>query len=344
MKKLIFNIGNKTIGDGGILIQSMSDRKTSLIEENISLTNSLEELSLDMMRFSILDEDDLNALIEIKKKVNIPIIADIHYNYLYAIKAMKNHADKVRINPGNIGSESNLREVIKTAKEMNIPLRIGVNSGSLNKYKGKTSSKIDDYLLALDETLEIFKQENFEKIVLSLKSSDVDMTTQLYRRAYEKYPYPLHIGLTEAGRALEGAIKSTVALFPLLKDGIGDTIRVSLAEKREYEIRACKTLLKCAGRIKVPSLTVCPTCGRTLVDVKELSDRIQLILDRTNKDIHVACMGCPVNGIGEAKDCDIGITGSGLKDLYILFSRGKEIGRYKKEEALKKIEEYIKEF
>ena len=344
MRKLIFNIGNKTIGDGGILIQSMSDRKTSLIEENISLTNSLEELSLDMMRFSILDEDDLNALIEIKKKVNIPIIADIHYNYLYAIKAMKNHADKVRINPGNIGSESNLREVIKTAKEMNIPLRIGVNSGSLNKYKGKTSSKIDDYLLALDETLEIFKQENFEKIVLSLKSSDVEMTTQLYRRAYEKYPYPLHIGLTEAGRALEGAIKSTVALFPLLKDGIGDTIRVSLAEKREYEIRACKTLLKCAGRIKVPSLTVCPTCGRTLVDVKELSDSIQLILDRTNKDIHVACMGCPVNGLGEAKDCDIGITGSGLKDLYILFSRGKEIGRYKKEEALKKIEEYIKEF
>lgn len=344
MDKFLFNIGNKLIGDGSCLIQTMSDTKTSNINENITLTNSLTDIGLDMMRFSILDEEDLKAIKEIKKQTKIPLIADIHYNYLFALSAIENGIDKIRINPGNIGSESNLRNVILKAKEFNVPIRIGVNSGSLNKYKGKTSNCIDDYFLALDETLNIFKEENFNNLVLSLKSTSITNTQDLYSKAFYKYPYPLHIGLTEAGRGQEGIIKSTIALFPLLNQGIGDTIRVSLADNRIEEIRACKNLLKYASRIKLPSLIVCPTCGRTKVDVKEIADELQIFLDKINKDIKIAVMGCPVNGLGEAKDADIGITGSGNLEEYILFSKGKELGKYNKEQAMDKLKKFIINF
>lgn len=344
MNRYLFSIGNKIIGSDEVLIQTMSDRKTSDIEYNVNLTNSLSKMGLDMMRFSILDEEDVKAIKEIKKRVNIPLIADIHFNYLFALSCMDNNVDKVRINPGNIGSEANLRKVINKAKETNTPLRIGVNSGSLNKYKGKTSSFVDDYFLALDETLNIFQSEDFNNIVLSLKSTDLELTSTLYRKAYEKYPYPLHLGLTEAGKGSQGICKSSICLYPLLKDKIGDTIRVSLADDRREELRVCKTLLKYAGRKTLPTLIVCPTCGRTLVDVKEIAIDIENYLDYVFKDIKVAVMGCPVNGIGEAKDCDIGIAGSGLENIYLLFSKGKEIGRYQKDEAIKKMKDFIDEF
>ncbi len=344
MEKLKFNIGNKIIGDNNVLIQTMSDSKTSNVDYNIKLTNELEKIGLDMMRFSILDNDDVEAIKIIKKNTNIPIIADIHFNYKFALAVMDNNIDKVRINPGNIGSEVFLREIINKAKSKNVTLRIGVNSGSLNKYKGKTKSPIDDYLLALDETLNIFESEGFNHIVLSLKSTSIDYTTKLYKKAYLKYPYPLHLGLTEAGRNTQGIVKSSICLFPLLQEGIGDTIRVSLANDRKEEIRVCKTLLKYANRKVEPTLIVCPTCGRTKCDVKEIADHVETFLDSINKDIKVAVMGCPVNGLGEAKDCDIGITGSGNYNEYLLFSKGKELGRFKKEECIKKLEDYIKNF
>lgn len=344
MDRFLFNIGNKLIGDGYCLIQTMSDTKTSNIKANIDLTNTLTDIGLDMMRFSILDEEDIRAIKEVKKNTSIPLIADIHYNYLFALSAIENGIDKIRINPGNIGGESNLRKVILKAKEYNVPIRIGVNSGSLNKYKGKTDNEIDDYFLALDETLNIFKDENFNNLVLSLKSTSISKTQELYSKAYYKYPYPLHIGLTEAGRGQEGIIKSTIALFPLLNQGIGDTIRVSLADNRIEEIRACKNLLKYAGRINLPTLIVCPTCGRTKVDVKEIADELKVFLDKIKKDIKIAVMGCPVNGLGEAKDTDIGITGSGNKNEYILFSKGKEIGKYNKVEAIEKLKKFIIKF
>ena len=346
MKRISFRIGNKVIGDSNpILIQTMADRKTSDVEYNIALTNNLEKMGLDMMRFSVLDFDDAEAFGVIRKNTNIPLIADIHFDYRFALKAMDNGADKVRINPGNIQSEANLRQVIAKAKEKGIPLRIGVNSGSLNKYKGKGKDQVDDFLFAMDDTLHVFESEGFDSIVLSLKTSNPDNLYEIYKRAYDKYPYPLHIGLTESGFGIEGAIKSAVSLFPLLKEGIGDTIRVSLADERKEEIRAIKTLLSLSKRRDdLPELVVCPSCGRTQIDLKPISREIQDHLDFVFKKIKIACMGCPVNGIGEAKDADYGIAGSGKKDLYLLFSKGKPIGTFEKKEALDKLFQFIDNF
>lgn len=339
MEKLSFAIGSKIIGGNSpILIQTMSDRKTSDIDYNINLTNSLQRMGLDMMRFSVLDFDDARAFSKIKEKTNLPLIADVHFDYRFALMAMDNHADKVRINPGNIQSEANLRQVIEKAKEKNIPLRIGVNSGSLNKYRGKGKDQTEDFLLAMDDTLSVFRSENFDHIVLSLKTSDPNRLCEIYERASERYPYPLHIGLTESGFGIQGAMKSAIALYPLLKEGIGDTIRVSLADDRREEIRAVKTLLKVSGRRNdLPQLIVCPSCGRTQIDLKPVSRTIQDHLDFVFKDIKVACMGCPVNGIGEAKDADFGIAGSGKKDVYLLFAKGNPIGLFEKKEALDRL-------
>lgn len=346
MDRISFSIGNRKIGAGNsILIQTMSDHKTSDVEYNAALTNRLSEMGLDMMRFSVLDFDDAKAFSNLKEKTNIPLIADIHFDYRFALAAMENHADKVRINPGNIQSEANLREVIQMAKEKNVPLRIGVNSGSLNRYRGKGKDRIDDFLFAMDDTLKIFRDENFDNIVLSLKTSDPENLYEIYRRAYDKYPYPLHIGLTESGYGIEGSIKSAVALFPLLKEGIGDTIRVSLADDRKEELRAVKTLLKLSGRLdNVPDLVVCPGCGRTQIDLKPISREISDHLDFVFKKIKIACMGCPVNGIGEAKDADYGIAGSGKKDVYVLFSKGKSLGLFEKKEAMTRLFDLIDRF
>lgn len=341
-----FNIGNKIIGDNNpILIQSMGDKKTTEVDYLVNETNKLEKMGLDMMRFSLLDESDCYAIKEIKKRVNIPIIADVHFNYRYALLAIESGVDKIRINPGNIGGNDKLKIVINECKKKNIPIRIGVNSGSLNKYRGKTGSKVDDILLALDETISIFKEENFNNIVLSLKSSSIDDLYDIYKKAYDKYPYPLHIGLTESGFSTLGVTKSSIALYPLLKEGIGDTIRVSLADDREEEIRACKTLLKISKRrMDIPDMIVCPTCGRTQIDLKPISREILTHLDYVFKNCKVAVMGCPVNGIGEAKDADFGIAGSGEKDIYVLFKKGNVLGRYKKEEALDKLYQMIDDF
>lgn len=343
MSQIKFNIGNKLIGNN-VLIQSMSDIKTSKINENIKLTNFLAERGLDMMRFSILDYDDAIALKEIKANVNIPIIADIHFDYRLALLAMENNVDKIRINPGNIKKDG-IYKIIEVAKEKHIPIRIGVNSGSLNKYKGKTSSKIDDILLELNETLKIFEDNKFNLLVLSLKSSDALETYQLYSKASKLYPYPLHIGLTESGFSSVGCIKSATCLYPLLVEGIGDTIRVSLSNDRIEEIRACKELLRLANRrTNIPEMIVCPGCGRTQIQLKEVANEVANYLDKINKNIKVAVMGCPVNGIGEAKDADFTITGNQVLNSYLVIVHGKIIGTFSKEEALNKLYNLIDEF
>ena len=346
MEHIRFNIGNKVIGDGApCLIQSMGDKKTTCVEEMVKETNDLASCGLDMMRFSVLDFADIEALKEIKKRVSIPVIADIHFDYRFALGALEAGVDKIRINPGNIGSEARLRTVIRACKEKNIPIRIGVNSGSLNKYRGKTGSKADDILLALEDTLAIFKEENFDPIVLSLKSSNPEDLKELYEKAYQRYPYPLHLGLTESGFSTLGSVKSAIGLYPLLAEGIGDTLRVSLADDRIEELRAAKTLLRLAGRRNdIPDLIVCPTCGRTLIDVKPISREILAHLDHVFKPVKIAVMGCPVNGIGEAKDATFGIAGSGKEGLYVLFEHGHEIGLYPKEEALRKLYQLIDTF
>lgn len=343
MERIQFKIGNKTIGNGApILLQTMSDRKTSDIGYQVSLTKRLTKMGVDMMRFSTLDEEDCHALKEIKKRVSVPVIADIHFDYRFALMSMEAGVDKIRINPGNIGSETNLRAVIDMAKEKNVPIRIGVNSGSLNKYRGKGKNKTEDFLLAMDETIHVFESEGFSSLVLSLKTSDPDLLYPLYKEAYERYRYPLHIGLTESGFATMGSIKSAVSLFPLLKEGIGDTIRVSLADDRKEEVRAMKTLLSLSKRREdFPTLIVCPSCGRTQIDLKPIARIVSDYLDTVFKPVKVAVMGCPVNGIGEAKDADYGIAGSGKQDVYVLFEKGKSLGLFEKEEALQRLFEKI---
>ncbi len=345
MKRIAFAVGNRTLGDGKVLLQSMGDRKTALVEPLVEETNLLQSMGLDMMRFSVLDEADLKALAEIKRRVHVPVIADIHFNAAYAIRAMEAGVDKIRINPGNIGGEARLRSVVEEAKRRNVPIRIGVNSGSLSFYKGKGRDEVEDYFLALDATLAVFRDLGFDRIVLSLKSSSPERTLRLYREAYGRYPYPLHVGLTESGFGVMGAAKSALALYPLLREGIGDTLRVSLSDERKEELRVAKTLLRQAGRRKdIPELVVCPTCGRTLVDVKELAKEVADILDFIFKDVKVAVMGCPVNGVGEAKDADIGIAGSGAPGVYLLFAKGRSLGLYEKKEALMRLRSFLKEF
>ncbi len=345
MNKLSFPIGDKVIGDCKVLIQSMSDTKTSDVSHNIELTNDLARQGMDMMRFSVLDEEDARALAEIRKNVSVPVIADIHYDLNLALLALESGVDKLRINPGNIQEGHLLEEVIYKAKERNVPVRIGVNAGSLNRYWGKGKDHYEDYFLALEDVLSVFRACDYDHIVLSLKTHDPSITEKLNRIAYERYPYPLHIGVTEAGIGIDSAIKSTLAISDLLRDGIGDTIRISMAEERKHEIRACKTLLQGLGlRNNFPTLTVCPTCGRTKVDVKPLANEVKDILDYVHKDVKVAIMGCPVNGMGEAKDADIGIAGSGEQDLYILFEQGHVIKKCDRQTALSELKNFVENF
>jgi (E)-4-hydroxy-3-methylbut-2-enyl-diphosphate synthase len=346
IKRISFAIGTKQIGAGNpILIQSMGDRKTTQVDSLVALTEDLAKQGLDLMRFSVLDASDAKAIGEIRKRVSVPVIADIHFDYRLALLALENGVDKIRINPGNIGSEANIRTVIAECKKRNVPIRIGCNSGSLNLYKGRTKTPVGDFMAAMDDTLRIFKSENFDHLVLSLKTSDPLMLEDLYEKAYRRYPYPLHLGLTESGFGTMGAIKSSLAVAPLLEEGIGDTIRVSLADDRREELRACKTLLRLTGRRNdLPELVVCPTCGRTKIDLKPISRLVAEHLDYVFKPVKVAVMGCPVNGVGEAKDADVGIAGSGKKDVYLLFSKGKPLGLFDKETALRKLFEYIDSF
>ena len=339
MNKYQFYIGNLLIGNHApISIQSMSDIKTERVEDNVLLTNDLAKRGLEMMRFSVLNEKDAYALKEIKKQVNIPIVSDIHFSPKLAFLSLESGVDKIRINPGNFPSLSLLRDLINECKTKNVAIRIGINAGSLNAYRGKCSNTVDDMLFALSDTIKVFEEENFTHLVLSLKTSNPDLIEELYTKADERYPYPLHVGLTESGRKLNGAIRSTFALTNILKKGIGDTIRISLADDRKEEVRACKELLKLTKRREdIPTLVVCPSCGRTLIDLKEVSEIVEDRLDFVNKDIQVAVMGCPVNGIGEAKDADFGIAGSGKKDVYLYFEKGKEIGLFDKEEAINRI-------
>ena len=217
MNKYQFTIGDVTIGGNNpISIQSMSDIKTENISENIALTNDLAKRGLQLMRFSVLDEKDALALKVIKKNVAVPIISDIHFSPKLAFLSLESGVDKIRINPGNFPSLSLLRELIRECKRRNVAIRIGVNAGSLNAFKGKTKSRADDMLLALDDTLKVFQEEDFTHLVLSLKSSDPDLTEELYLKAYEKYPYSLHVGLTESGLSLNGSIRSTYALTKIL--------------------------------------------------------------------------------------------------------------------------------
>lgn len=324
----VIQIGNVKIGGGHpVAIQSMTNTKTEDIEAAVKQILALEKAGCDIVRSTVPTKEAAKALKEIKKQIHIPLVADIHFNYKLAIEAIKNGADKIRINPGNIGVEENIRKVVETAKEYHVPIRIGVNSGSLEKplvekYHGVTAQGLVES--ALDKVAMLEKYD-FHDIVVSIKSSNVLMCAEAYRLVSDQIDYPLHVGITEAGTLYSGNIKSAVGLGIILNQGIGDTIRVSLTGDPVNEIASAKLILKTLGLRKGGIEVVsCPTCGRTNIDLISLANQVETMAsDYEHLNIKVAVMGCVVNGPGEAKEADVGIAGGIGEGL--LIKKGKVI-------------------
>lgn len=328
-------------GDSPISVQSMTNTDTRDIKATVDQIKSLEATGCDIVRLAILDNEAATAIGKIKKLVKIPLVADIHYDYRLAVECMKNGVDKIRLNPGNIGGNDRVKIVAGMAKERGIPIRIGVNSGSvekgiLDKFGGVTAEGMVESALAHVAMLE---NVDFNDIAISIKASSVPMTIAAYRLLSEKCSYPLHVGVTEAGTVYKGTIKSSVGIGCLLAEGIGDTIRVSLTGDPVEEIKAGKQILKSLGLLREGiEIVSCPTCGRTQVNLIDIANSIEPLLEKMDKNIKVAIMGCAVNGPGEAIDADIGIAG-GVNEV-LLFKKGRIIRKIPQENV---VEELLKE-
>lgn len=306
-------IGNRKIGGKNpILIQSMTNTKTEDVKATVEQIHRLEKAGCEIIRCTVPTLEAAEAIKEIKKQISIPLVADIHFDYRMAIAAMENGADKIRINPGNIGFRERLQAVVETAKARNIPIRVGVNSGSLEKdlvekYHGVTAEGIVES--ALDK-VHMIEDMDYQNLVISIKSSDVLMCVKAHELLADKTPYPLHVGITEAGTITSGNIKSAIGLGLILNQGIGNTIRVSLTGDPVEEIKSAKLILRTLqlrkGGVEVVS---CPTCGRTQIDLIKLANQVETMVEDYPLDIKVAVMGCVVNGPGEAKEADLGIAG-----------------------------------
>ena len=327
-------IGSLLIGgQDKVLIQSMCKHKTSMVNEIVKEINECAALGADMMRVSILDNEDANAIREIKKQISIPLIADIHFNPDLAIMAIKNGVDKIRINPGNINDENKIKEIVTLAKKKHVAIRVGANSGSVNPEVDAFDIPLSHKLiLSVKKHIELLEKYDFHDIVISLKASNIKETINAYRLASELFPYPLHIGITEAGPLDLSLIRSVAGLAPLLLDGIGDTIRISITGNAQDEVIAAKRLLHDCGLYEnYPTFISCPTCGRTQVDVRPLGAKVFKYLEKNNIKLSVAVMGCVVNGPGEAKGADIGIAGG--KGQYVIFKKGEVIKKVSEDEA-----------
>ena len=337
------NVGGLLIGgQNKVVIQSMCNIKTEYYEKVSEQINECAALGAEMMRVSVMDEKDAFAIKEIKKRISIPLVADIHFDYRLALLAMESGVDKIRINPGNIGDIENVKKVVAMAKEKHIPIRIGVNSGSLDKeiHDYSTSYTAEKLVASAKKHVDILESLGFYDIVISLKGSNVLETIAAYKLASETFPYPLHLGITEAGFKDIAVIRSSAGLAPLLLDGIGDTIRISISGSVKDEIITCKRLLHDCGLYpNYPTLVACPTCGRTQVNVEELARKVMDYLETVNKPIHVAVMGCVVNGPGEAKNADIGIAGGCHQ--YVIFKKDKIIKKVPEAEAFETLVEEI---
>lgn len=325
-------IGNRVIGGGSpILIQSMTNTRTEDVQATVDQIHRLEKAGCEIIRCTVPDMEAAKAVKEIKKQISIPLVADIHFDYKMAIAAMENGADKIRINPGNIGGEDKVAAVVNAAKERNIPIRVGVNSGSLEKelvekYHGVTAQGIVES--ALDK-VHMIEKLGYENMVISMKASDVLMCVKAHELLADQTDYPLHVGITESGTIISGNIKSSIGLGLILHQGIGDTIRVSLTGDPVEEIKSAKLILKTLGLRKGGIEVVsCPTCGRTKIDLIGLAGKVENMVAEFPLDIKVAVMGCAVNGPGEAKEADIGIAGGIGEGLLI-----------KKGEIIKKVPE-----
>lgn len=340
-------VGNIYIGGNApVLVQSMCTTDTRNVAATVAQIKALQKAGCEMVRLAVPDMAAAKALGKIKKKVNIPLVADIHFSAEFAMEAMRQGIDKLRLNPGNIGNEEKIKMVVLEAKKRRIPIRIGVNGGSLEKdilqkYKGKVTAKA--MVESAMRHIKILEKYGFGNILISLKASDVERTVEAYRLLSKKVNYPLHIGVTEAGTIFRGTIVSAIGLGILLYDGIGDTLRVSLTADPVEEVRVAWEILKSLEvRKRGITVTSCPTCGRTEINLIGLAEEVEKILAQFDKDIHVAVMGCVVNGPGEAREADLAIVGG--KGVGLIVKKGEIVRKVQEKDLLKEFVKEVKKF
>ena len=327
-------------GQDRVVIQSMTNTRTKDIEATVAQIRRLEDAGCEIIRVAILDMKDARAVSQIKKQIRIPLVCDIHFNPDFALEAIRQGTDKIRLNPGNIEDETKIREIVTLCKEKHIPIRIGINAGSLNR---KYSHSEEAMIESAKDHLRILEEMDFHDVCLSFKSSDPLECIKAYRLASQTFPYPLHLGVTEAGGLLNSTIKSSLALGNLLLDGIGDTIRISVSDDPIEEIRVAKKLLRACGlRRNVANLISCPTCGRIQYDMLPIVKEMEEWLDTVDKDVTVAIMGCPVNGPQEASRADIGVAGG--KDSAVLFKKGKIVRTIPQDQIVSVLKQEVEAF
>ena len=336
-------VGNVQIGgQDKVVIQSMCNTKTKDVEATVKQILDLEKVGCEIIRVACLDMEDAKAIKKIKERIHIPIVADIHFDYKIALEAIESGVDKVRINPGNIGSEEKVKAVVDKCKEKHIPIRIGVNAGSLEKdlleKYGKPTAEA--MIESARRHVEILEKLDFKDYLISLKASNLDLCIKSYELASKEFDCPLHLGITEAGTEFSGTVKSSIGLGVMLREGIGDTVRVSLSDDPVKEIKVAKEILKdCNLYKKTPTLIACPTCGRTQIDLIPIAKEVEEFLQTIESDITVAVMGCVVNGPGEAREADIGIAGGVNEGM--LFKKGKTIKKVPQEKIVETLKEEI---
>ena len=336
-------VGNVQIGgQNKVVIQSMCNTKTKDVDETVKQILELEKAGCEIIRVACLDMEDAKAIKQIKERINIPIVADIHFDYKIALQAIESGVDKVRINPGNIGSKDRVKAVVDKCKEKKIPIRIGVNAGSLEKdlleKYGKPTAKA--MVESAKRHIDILEELDFKDYLLSLKASNLDLCIEAYEEAAKTFNCPLHLGITESGTEFSGTIKSSIGLGYMLRNGIGDTIRVSLSDDPVKEIKVAKEILKDCNLYKnLPTLVACPTCGRTQIDLIPIAKEMEEFLQTIDSNITVAVMGCAVNGPGEAREADIGIAG-GIKEG-LLFKKGEIIKKIPQDKIVEELKTEI---
>ena len=343
-KTRTIKIGNAKIGSKNpVVIQGMCNTKTTDVGKTVDQINQVGELGCEMMRIAIPDIEAAKAIPKIKKGIKMPLIGDIHFDYKLALESIFQGIDKIRVNPGNISERKHLYAIISEAKKANIPIRVGINSGSvekeiLDKYKHPTPEALVESAL---NNIKLFEDKGFNNIVVSLKSTDVFNTIESYKLFAEKSDYPLHVGVTEAGPLIPGIVKNTMGIATLLREGIGDTVRVSFTENPEVLIKVTKEILKMLGLYKKePTIISCPTCGRTEIKLMKLVKEVEEKLKDLRRPLKVAVMGCVVNGPGEAKEADFGIAGG--KGCGAIFKKGKVIKKVDEDKLVDELMEVIK--
>ncbi len=341
--KRLIRIGDVCIGaDRPVAIQSMTNTDTKDTEATVRQILSLEKAGCEIIRVAAYDIDAARNIRNIRDRIHIPLVADVHFDYRIAVAAMESGADKVRINPGNIGSNDRIRIVADAAKAHHIPIRVGANTGSLaREYQGSDRSRA--LFESAMENVRALESFGFEDIVVALKSSDVSETVRAYRMMDREVDYPLHVGITEAGGYEKSIVKSSIGIGSLLLDGIGDTIRVSITGDPVLEIEAAKDILQFSGRRTFgPDIVACPTCGRTRIDLEDLYRKVSLLVKDVKKDIRIAVMGCIVNGPGEARNADLGIAGG--QGEGVIFIKGEPVRKVDEEHLLEEFGKVLREY